>query len=169
MSGVTVLVTGCAGLIGSEISAYFGGRGFKVIGIDNNMRADFFGPQGDTRWNLRRLTQAVADFTHRDVDVRDRQAILALVRQVAPDLIVHAAAQPSHDLAARRPFDDFDINAVGTLNLLESTRLARDANLCDPVFIFMSTNKVYGDVPNEIEMKELATRCEYGRAEDYEG
>lgn len=152
-----VLVTGCAGLIGSEISVYFGARGFKVVGIDNNMRADFFGPQGDTRWNLRRLKEAVADFTHRDVDVRDRQAILALVRQVAPDLIVHAAAQPSHDLAARRPFDDFDINAVGTFNLLEAARL----HAPEVTFVHMSTNKVYGDAPNEIDLVELPTRWEY--------
>src|SRR3954466_7109242 len=161
----TALVTGSSGLIGSEAVAYLDERGWAVHGVDNNMRRDFFGEHGDTTWNLERLRSATRQFEHHDVDIRDRATILGLVADAKPDLIVHAAAQPSHDLAASRPFDDFDVNAVGTLNLLESTRLARDANLFDPVFIFMSTNKVYGDAPNELPMKELPTRWEYARDE----
>ena len=103
------------------------------------------------------------------MDIRDRAAVLKLIVDVKPDLIIHAAAQPSHDLAAQRPFDDFDVNAVGTLNLLESARQARDKAACDPVFVFMSTNKVYGDVPNELPLKELEKRWEYARTEDYNG
>jgi CDP-paratose 2-epimerase len=137
--------------------------------VDNNMRADFFGPKGDTTWNLNRLRAQTKNFSSVNADIRDRAAMKKLLAEVAPALIVHAAAQPSHDLAATRPFDDFDVDAVGTLNLLESTRQARDANLCDPVFIFMSTNKVYGDAPNELPLKELATRWDYARPEDYEG
>jgi CDP-paratose 2-epimerase len=165
----TVLVTGSSGLIGSEAVAYFDRRGWRVVGVDNNMRADFFGPKGDTTWNLSRLRGETKNFNHVQGDIRDRAAMKKLIEDTRPDLIVHAAAQPSHDLAAKRPFDDFDVNAVGTLNLLESTRQARDGALCDPVFIFMSTNKVYGDVPNELPMKELPTRWEYAREEDYQG
>jgi CDP-paratose 2-epimerase len=165
----TVLITGSSGLIGSEAVAYFDARGWKVVGVDNNMRADFFGPKGDTTWNLKRLQSVTKNFHHTQLDIRDRAAVAKGVAEVKPDLIVHAAAQPSHDLAASRPFDDFDVNAVGTLNMLESTRQARDAGLCDPVFIFMSTNKVYGDVPNEMALKELATRWDYARPEDYNG
>src|SRR5438309_10147621 len=138
----TVLVTGSSGLIGSEAVAHFDARGWQVIGVDNNMRADFFGPNGDTTWNLRRLQAVTRNFRSVDLDIRDRGGVLRIIRDVAPDLIVHAAAQPSHDLAAKRPLDDFDVNAVGTLSLLEATRQTRDANVADPVFIFMSTNKV---------------------------
>lgn len=140
-----------------------------MVGVDNNMRADFFGPKGDTTWNLKRLQSATRNFHHTQLDIRDRAAVLKIIPDVKPDLIVHAAAQPSHDLAASRPFDDFEVNAVGTLNLLESTRQARDKNVCDPVFVFMSTNKVYGDVPNEMALKELETRWDYANAEDFEG
>jgi CDP-paratose 2-epimerase len=164
-----VLVTGSSGLIGSEAVAHFDARGWQVVGFDNNMRADFFGPKGDTTWNLGRLLERTKNFRSLNVDIRDRGAVLKAVREVAPQLIVHAAAQPSHDLAAKRPFDDFDVNAVGTLNMLEAARTVRDANLCDPVFIFMSTNKVYGDVPNELPMVELPTRWDYARAEDRDG
>src|SRR5215218_10094251 len=162
----SVLVTGSSGLIGSEAVAYFDQRGWRVFGVDNNMRADFFGPKGDTTWNLNRLKSATKNFQHNQLDIRDRSAVLKLIADLKPNLIVHAAAQPSHDLAAKRPFDDFDVNAVGTLNLLEATRLARDANQCDPVFIFMSTNKVYGDVPNELPLKELETRWDYADKSD---
>ena len=165
----TVLVTGSSGLIGSEAVTYFDGRGWRVAGVDNNMRADFFGPKGDTTWNLNRLRAETRNFNSVAADIRDRAAMKKLIADVKPDLIVHAAAQPSHDLAASRPFDDFDVNAVGTLNLLESTRLARDANVCDPVFIFMSTNKVYGDAPNELPLTEMPTRGDYARQEDYDG
>jgi CDP-paratose 2-epimerase len=157
----SVLVTGSSGLIGSEAVVYFDQRGWKVVGVDNNMRADFFGPRGDTTWNLKRLLSVTRNFSSTNLDIRDREAVRKIIADVKPDLIVHAAAQPSHDLAAKRPFDDFDVNAVGTLNMLESTRLARDNGLCDPVFIFMSTNKVYGDAPNELKMNELPTRWDY--------
>jgi CDP-paratose 2-epimerase len=160
-----VLVTGSSGLIGSEAVRYFDGLGATVHGVDNNMRADFFGPAGDTSWNLARLRAECRRFTHHNLDIRDRGAVLKLMEELRPDLIVHAAAQPSHDLAAQRPFDDFDVNAVGTLNLLEATR--RHAS--EAVFIHMSTNKVYGDAPNRIPLVELETRWEYARPEDYQG
>lgn len=152
-----VLVTGSSGLIGSEAVVVFDRMGFSVTGADNNMRADFFGPKGDTSWNLRRLQAACKHFTPRALDIRDRQAVNALFESEPFDLIIHAAAQPSHDLAAKRPFDDFDVNAVGTLNLLESTRRHRP----DAVFIHISTNKVYGDGPNRIPLRELETRWDY--------
>ena len=163
------LITGSSGLIGSEAVTYFDQLGWRVVGVDNNMRADFFGKKGDTTWNLQRLRGSTRNFHPLNVDIRDRAEVLRVVREATPDLIIHAAAQPSHDLAAKRPFDDFDVNAVGTLNLLEATRQARDANLCDPVFVFMSTNKVYGDAPNEIPMVELPTRWDYARPEDQGG
>jgi CDP-paratose 2-epimerase len=164
-----VLVTGSSGLIGSEAVAYFASQGCEVFGIDNNMRAEFFGPKGDTTWNLARLKEAFPTFKHLQRDIRDRAAVLQTIRDIAPDLLIHAAAQPSHDLAAKVPFDDFDVNAVGTFNLLEATRQVRDTALADPVFIFMSTNKVYGDAPNELPLEELPTRWDYARKDDYEG
>jgi len=114
----TLLVTGSSGLIGSEVVEYFATHGFQVHGVDNNMRADFFGPEGDTRWNQRRLLETYDRFQHHDLDIRNRAEVLKCIEAIRPDLIVHAAAQPSHDLAASRPFDDFDVNAGGTLNLL---------------------------------------------------
>jgi CDP-paratose 2-epimerase len=153
----TLLVTGSSGLIGSEVVTYFCGLGWDVHGVDNNMRKDFFGLQGDTRWNQKRLSTLHCNFHHRDLDIRNRFEVLALLQELRPKLLVHAAAQPSHDLAASRPFDDFDINASGTLNLLEGTR----QHAPDCVFVHMSTNKVYGDRPNAIPLKELATRWEY--------
>jgi CDP-paratose 2-epimerase len=160
-----VLVTGSSGLIGSEAVRHFDSRADRVFGIDNNMRADFFGPDGDTTWTLRRLKATCPNFEHRALDIRDRVAMLRAVRDTAPDLIIHCAAQPSHDLAKSRPFDDFDVNAVGTLNLLEATR----QHAPDAVFILMSTNKVYGDAPNELPLVELPTRYDYARPEDHEG
>jgi CDP-paratose 2-epimerase len=154
----TLLITGSNGLIGSEMVKHFHGLGWRVHGIDNNMRADFFGPQGDTRWNQRRLVTQYPHFTHHEQDVRDRDGIRNVVREVQPDAILHAAAQPSHDLAASRPFDDFDVNAVGTLNMLEAVRAACP----DSPFVYLSTNKVYGDAPNRIRLKELDTRWDYG-------
>ncbi|HWE95069.1 MAG TPA: NAD-dependent epimerase/dehydratase family protein [Tepidisphaeraceae bacterium] len=165
----TVVVTGSSGLIGSEAVAYFDARGWRVVGVDNNMRADFFGPKGDTTWNLKRLKATCRDFHPVAEDVRDRAAMTRVIREARPELVIHAAAQPSHDLAAMRPLDDFDVNAVGTLNLLEATRQARDAAACDPVFILLSTNKVYGDVPNELPREEKPTRWDYARAEDWNG
>jgi CDP-paratose 2-epimerase len=154
---VKVLVTGSAGLIGSEAVTFFDGLGFSVDGVDNNMRADFFGPLGDTTWNRQRLESQCSHYAHHAIDIRDRDAVDALVAAGGYDLVVHAAAQPSHDLAASRPFDDFDVNAVGTLNLLEACR----RHVPDVVFILMSTNKVYGDNPNRIAMDELETRWDY--------
>src|SRR5437016_6255290 len=135
-----MLVTGSSGLIGSEVADYFCQLGYEVHGMDNNMRAEFFGPGGDTRWNQRRLTTSYPKFHHHELDIRDRVSVVKCLEQIQPKLVVHTAAQPSHDLAASRPFDDFDVNAVGTLNLLESSR--RTVPEC--TFIHMSTNKVYG-------------------------
>ena len=160
-----LLVTGSSGLIGSEVCSYFAPLGWQVTGADNNGRAAFFGPQGDTRWNQSRLVAELPGFVHCEVDIRDRAAVLALLEEVRPDAIVHTAAQPSHDLAAAMPFEDFDTNAVGTMNLLEATRrFAPEA-----VFVHMSTNKVYGDAPNEIPLVEQATRWEYASPADYTG
>src|SRR5215469_9572685 len=165
-----LLVTGSSGLIGSEVVDYFCKLGWDVHGVDNNMRADFFGPNGDTRWNQRRLLAAHKNFRHHELDIRDRSAVDDLISTLKPVLLVHAAAQPSHDLAASRPFDDFDVNAVGTLNLLESAR----RHVSGVVFAHMSTNKVYGDGPNSIKLKELPKRWDYddpayanGIAEDF--
>jgi CDP-paratose 2-epimerase len=152
-----VLVTGSAGLIGSEAVEFFDRQGCDVHGVDNNLRADFFGPQGDTTWNRQRLEATCRRYTHHDLDIRDREGVDTLLRTHRFELIIHAAAQPSHDLAASRPFDDFDVNAVGTLNLLEATR--RHAPTA--VFITVSTNKVYGDNPNRVPLVELETRYDY--------
>ncbi|HMP74218.1 MAG TPA: NAD-dependent epimerase/dehydratase family protein [Kiritimatiellia bacterium] len=165
-----LLVTGSSGLIGSESVTYFDGKGWEVHGVDNNLRREFFGPDGDTTWNLRRVEAATRNFHHHDLDIRNREAVLGLVEEVRPDFVIHCAAQPSHDLAASRPFDDFDVNAVGTMNLLEAVRrFAPEA-----VFGHMSTNKVYGDAPNELALNELETRWDYaeegyanGIAEDF--
>lgn len=152
-----LIVTGSNGLIGSEVVTHFDAKGWSVFGVDNNMRADFFGPKGDTRWNQLRLEETCQNFTHHEIDIRNRSDVLSLMETIQPDLIVHAAAQPSHDLAAQRPFDDFDVNAVGTHNLLEATRLHKP----EAVFVHLSTNKVYGDRPNTIELSELDTRWDY--------
>jgi CDP-paratose 2-epimerase len=152
-----VLVTGSSGLIGSEACASFAREGYAVHGVDNNQRRAFFGPSGDTRWNQARLVRDVPGFVHHELDVRDRQKILDLVAELRPSVIVHTAAQPSHDLAATIPFDDFDTNAVGTLNLLEAAHQACP----ESPFIHMSTNKVYGDRPNTLALTEQETRWEY--------
>ena len=170
-SGKKILVTGSSGLIGSEVSVHFAGLGWQVNGLDNNQRAVFFGPQGDTRWNQSRLSERLgSSFIHHEVDIRDRKAILELLKELKPDAVVHTAAQPSHDRAAAIPFDDFDTNAVGTLNLLEAVRQACP----ETPFVHMSTNKVYGDRPNSIALIEKETRWDYadpfyadGIAEDF--
>lgn len=161
----TILVTGSNGLIGSEAVEFFDLQGHRVIGIDNNMRRFFFGPQGDTTWNLERLKRVTKHFTHYDIDIRDRERIFDLFKQNRFDLIIHCAAQPSHDKAKEIPLIDFEVNALGTVNLLEATRQ------CCPeaTFVFMSTNKVYGDAPNEKPLVELPTRYDYAKPEDYEG
>ena len=161
-----MLVTGSSGLIGSELVSFFDSRAERVVGIDNNMRADFFGQEGDTQWNRRRLLRSTRHFRHYNLDIRDRAALAYLFQsEGAFDLVIHCAAQPSHDLAARRPLDDFDVNAVGTMNLLETTRQFS----ADAVFVLMSTNKVYGDAPNELPLKELAQRWDYAAVEHYDG
>jgi CDP-paratose 2-epimerase len=153
----TLLVTGSSGLVGSEVCLYFAQQGYKIHGVDNNQRAVFFGPAGDTRWNQQRLLHSISGFRHHEIDVRNRSAILDLVKTIRPDVIVHTAAQPSHDKAAQIPFDDFDTNAGGTLNLLEAAR-----QYCpEAPFIHMSTNKVYGDAPNRIALTEMPTRWDY--------
>jgi CDP-paratose 2-epimerase len=154
----TLLVTGSSGLIGSEVCTYFTHElDYTVHGVDNNQRAVFFGPQGDTRWNQHRLADELPGFVHHELDIRDRTGVLELLRDLRPSVIVHAAAQPSHDRAAAIPFDDFDTNAVGTLNLLEAARQACP----ESPFVHMSTNKVYGDAPNSIALRELETRWDY--------
>ncbi len=166
-----LLVTGSSGLIGSEVCVHFAQLGWEIHGVDNNQRAVFFGPQGDTRWNQNRLSQSLSkQFVHHEVDIRDRLGVLNLMEEVKPDAVVHTAAQPSHDRAAAIPFADFDTNAVGTVNMLEATRRACP----ETPFAHMSTNKVYGDRPNTIPLKELESRWDYddpayenGIAEDF--
>ena len=160
-----MLVTGSSGLIGSEVCAYFCSNGWQVHGVDNNSRAAFFGPTGDTRWNQHRLEAELKEFRHHELDIRDRKGVLALMQELSPEVIVHTAAQPSHDLAAKIPFDDFDTNAVGTMNLLEAAR----AYVPDAVFVHMSTNKVYGDAPNELALVEQSKRWDYADPERLEG
>ena len=152
-----ILVTGSSGLIGSEVCTFFSKKGHSIYGVDNNQRAVFFGKHGDTTWRLKELKNSLSDFSHHQLDIRERQSVLDLIKKIKPDAIVHTAAQPSHDKAASIPFDDFDVNAVGTLNLLEANR-----QFCsDSPFVHMSTNKVYGDGPNEVSLKELDTRWDY--------
>jgi CDP-paratose 2-epimerase len=164
---VKVLISGSCGLIGSELTSYFCKSEHSVTGIDNNMRADFFGPEGDTSWVLLRLKNVPANrYRHFDVDIRDRENINRVFRESGPfDLIVHCAGQPSHDLSSTRPLDDFGINAVGTLNLLDATR----QNSPEAVFVFMSTNKVYGDAPNELQLTEMESRYDYADTEYRDG
>jgi len=160
-----ILVTGAGGLIGSEVVTFFAQHDWKVIGIDNNMRADFFGEKGETTWNLQRLSKRFANFTSYPLDIRERQKVLAFIKEQKANVIVHTAAQPSHDLAASRPFDDFDVNAVGTLNLLEANRRTNP----DTPFIHLSTNKVYGDAPNSLNLIELESRYDYKDVEFVDG
>jgi CDP-paratose 2-epimerase len=150
-------VTGSSGLVGSEVCAHFATEGWRVHGLDNDQRRVFLGPAGDTRWNQARLLREVRGFTHHELDVRDRPGILALVEELRPAAIIHTAAQPSHDRAAAIPFDDFDTNATGTLNLLEAAR----RSCPESPFIHMSTNKVYGDLPNSIPLLEEESRWDF--------
>jgi CDP-paratose 2-epimerase len=160
-----LIVTGSSGLIGSEVCEYFHNTGWGIHGIDNNQRAVFFGTQGDTKWNQKRLQDSLKNYIHHDLDLRDRENVLKLISELRPTAIVHAAAQPSHDLASKIPFDDFDVNAVATLNLLESAR-----RYCkEAPFVLMSTNKVYGDGPNRIPMVEKHTRWDFSSPEYQNG
>jgi len=161
----TILVTGSSGLIGSEAVEHFDRQSHRVIGVDNNMRQVFFGAQGNTTWNLERLKRSTKNFQHFNLDIRDRDGLEDLFTANRFDLIVHCAAQPSHDKARDIPIVDFEVNALGTINLLEATR----QHCGDAVFIMMSTNKVYGDSPNEIPLQELETRYDYARPEDHAG
>ena len=165
MSAKSILVTGSSGLIGSEAVEHFDRQGHQVHGIDNNMRQVFFGQPGDTTWNLERLRGVTKNFTHYYLDIRDRIGLESLFRSQRFDMIVHCAAQPSHDKARDIPMLDFEVNALGTVNLLEATRL----HCPEAIFVFLSTNKVYGDAPNELPLTELETRWEYERPEDYNG
>lgn len=160
-----LLVTGSSGLIGSEIVRHFDQLGYSVYGVDNNMRADFFGPMGDTRWNQQHLVDSCMNFQHIELDIRDRKAVIQMMSEIKPDFIAHTAAQPSHDLAASRPFDDFDVNAVGTFNLLEAARQF----VPESPFAHMSTNKVYGDAPNSLNLVELESRWDYADEEYFNG
>ena len=152
-----VLITGISGQDGSYLTEYLLELGYEIHGLDNNQRAIFFGPNGDTRWNQNRLQNELKNFNHIELDIRDRNSILNLFEDLKPDVIVHTAAQPSHDRAADIPFDDFDTNAVGTLNLLEASRRFTT----DSPFIHLSTNKVYGDLPNSIELVEKNKRWDF--------
>ncbi len=157
MSGRSLLITGSCGLIGSEVAEFFGQNGYAVWGIDDNHRAVFFGPEGDTSWVLDGLHRKVPGYVHHHLDICDRNGVLALVKQLRPSLIIHTAAQPSHDRAAAIPFLDFEVNALGTLHLIEAAR-----QYCpESPFIHMSTNKVYGDRPNQIRLRELESRWDY--------
>lgn len=165
-----ILVTGSAGLIGSEAARHYDALGHEVVGVDNNMRRSFFGPDGDTSWQRQRLEQSCSRYRHAAIDIRDRAAVARLFEEFRPEAIVHCAAQPSHDLAAKIPFDDFEVNALGTLNLLEAAR----QHTPEAPFIFTSTNKVYGDGPNMLELVELDSRYDFadprhaaGIAEDF--
>jgi CDP-paratose 2-epimerase len=166
----TVLVTGAAGLIGSEVCHHFSQKGWIVHGIDNNMREEFFGKQGSTLAMRKRLIERLASYVHHDIDIRDRRAITELISSTGPDAVIHTAAQPSHDKAGSIPYIDFDVNAGGTLNILEGLRRYSKS----VPFIHMSTNKVYGDWPNSIQLKEGERRWDYdddrytnGIAEDF--
>ena len=160
-----VLVTGSSGLIGSEAVHHFDKLGYEVVGIDNNMRRDFFGDKGDTSWNLNWLKENTKHFRHENVDIRSRRALGMMLSRERFDVIIHCAAQPSHDLARSRPLDDFDVNAGGTINLLEAARLGCP----DAPFITMSTNKVYGDAPNELPLIETESRYDYAKPEHRDG
>jgi CDP-paratose 2-epimerase len=161
----TILVTGSSGLIGSEAVEYYDRQGHRVVGVDNNMRRVFFGEPGDTTWNLERLRRLTQRFEHNDIDIRDRARIEELFRASRFDLIVHCAAQPSHDKARDIPLLDFEVNALGTVHLLEAAR----QHCPEAVFIFLSTNKVYGDAPNELPLIEQETRWDYARRADFHG
>lgn len=153
-----VLVTGSSGLIGSEAVGHFDRGGHDVVGVDNNMRAVFFGPEGDTAWNRDRLLASTSRFAHHDLDIRDRGALDTLIRRQGPfDAVIHCAAQPSHDRARDFPLIDFDVNAGGTVNLLEACR----QHSPQAVIVCLSTNKVYGDAPNDLDLIEMETRWEF--------
>ncbi len=159
------LITGSGGLIGSEAVSFFAEKGFSIVGVDNDMRRYFFGDDGSTKWNVARLKESISSYTHYNEDIRDKNAMERIFSEYNSGIqvIIHAAAQPSHDWAAKEPYTDFSINANGTLVLLEMTR-----KYCpEAVFIFTSTNKVYGDRPNALPLLELETRWEIESSHSY--
>ncbi len=161
------IITGSAGLIGSEAVKFFAAKGMDVVGIDNNMRKEFFGVDACTQWNLSSLQNSVKNYTHFSCDIRNLSTLETIFKQYGKSIsvVVHCAAQPSHDWAATAPFTDFTVNANGTLNLLELTRQFA----IDAPFIFLSTNKVYGDTPNNLPLEELDTRWEIASSHPYYG
>ena len=154
---MNLLVTGAGGLIGSEAVEYYCSKNYNVYGIENNQRQIFFGEKGSTLTRLNQLVSNYDNFTNYEIDIRDKENVLELFKEIKFDVVIHTAAQPSHDRAASIPFDDFETNANGTLHLLEAVRQTNK----DCIFIHMSTNKVYGDKPNTIKLKELETRYDY--------
>jgi CDP-paratose 2-epimerase len=156
------IITGSGGLIGSSCAQLLATQGWEVVGLDNNMREQFFGPQGSTLAVVDSLRRSAPGYRHCDIDIRDRQRVRDLMKDERPDLIIHTAAQPSHDKAAAIPYEDFDVNALGTLNLLVAAKdYCRDSPFC-----FTSTNKVYGDRPNYLPLQETATRYDYAEGRD---
>jgi len=160
-----ILVTGSSGLIGSEVSEFFLRKKYEIYGLDNNSREVFFGAAGSTLWNRKRLIELYKSYNHIDIDIRDKDKVLNLLKEIKPKAIIHTAAQPSHDKAASIPFDDFNTNAVGTLNLLEGSR-----RFCpNTTFVHLSTNKVYGDRPNTLAIKEKEKRFDFDEKSKYFG
>ncbi len=159
------IITGSAGLIGAEATRFFSAAGFKVVGIDNDMRREFFGDEASTAWSVDKLKETIPTYEHHNADIRDYDAIESVFMKYSSDiqLVIHTAAQPSHDWAAKAPRVDFDVNARGTLHMLEATR----QHCPDAVFIFTSTNKVYGDRPNQLPFIELETRWEIEQDHPY--
>jgi CDP-paratose 2-epimerase len=159
------IVTGSAGLIGAEAVRHYSRKGYQVVGIDNNMRQEFFGAEASTEWSRRNLCQTIPDYMHYDVDIRNQESIETIFRQYGSDIgvVIHTAAQPSHDWAARAPHVDFSVNANGTLTMLEATRNFAPKSS----FIFTSTNKVYGDNPNLLPLVEKETRWEIAESHPY--
>lgn len=160
----TALITGSAGLIGSEAARFFAEKGYRIVGIDNDMRRYFFGASASTVWNRERLSAELGErYVHYDTDVRDAAEIERIVAEHQPDIVIHTAAQPSHDWAVKEPMTDFSVNAVGTLVLLEAMR----KHAPQATFIFTSTNKVYGDAPNRLPLIEGEKRWELDEAHAY--
>lgn len=154
----TIVVTGSGGLIGSEACRYFSAKGYDVLGIDNNMRASFFGNEASTEWAVTRLKNEVKNYSHKSIDIRNKELLFQVFDERKGDVVavIHTAAQPSHDWAAKFPIIDFEVNANGTLNLLEAYR----KHAPDAAFVFTSTNKVYGDHPNALQFVEKESRYE---------
>jgi CDP-paratose 2-epimerase len=161
---MSIIVTGSAGLIGSVAAGFFAEKGFEVLGVDNDMRSHFFGAAASTDWNRDRLIDRHSNYRHHQIDIRDESAIDALFKENDVELVIHAAAQPSHDWSVRDPKTDFSVNATGTLILLEAAR----AHCPESPFIFTSTNKVYGDKPNRLPLVECETRWEIEAGHPYE-